>query len=73
MPRYLAKACPRCDGYVGITIREPGRNVRLQAVNGRCTQCSYRMAWFMIRGRRAESRSSALKTEARQNQNPTRT
>jgi len=33
--RYLARACPRCNGY-GITIREPGRNVPVQAVNGRC-------------------------------------
>jgi hypothetical protein len=43
MARYLTRACPRCNGYVGITIREPGRNVPLQAVNGRCTRCSYCM------------------------------
>jgi hypothetical protein len=24
MARYLARACPRCNGYVGIVIREPG-------------------------------------------------
>jgi hypothetical protein len=46
MARYLARACPRCNGYVGIVIREPGRNVPLQAVNGRCSGCSYRMAWL---------------------------
>ena len=34
MARYLARACPRCDGYVGIVIREPERNLTLQAVNG---------------------------------------
>ena len=44
MARYLARACPRCNGYVGIVVREPGRNTPLQAVNGRCTRCSYRMA-----------------------------
>jgi len=37
MDRYLFRACPRCNGYGGIIIREPGRNVPLQAVNGRCT------------------------------------
>ena len=31
---------PRRNGYVGIVIREPGRNVPLQAVNGRCSRCS---------------------------------
>jgi len=42
----------RCATYV-ITIREPGRNVPVQAVNGRCTQCSCRMAWIVIRGKGA--------------------
>ena len=41
MARYLARACPRCNGYLGIVIREPGRNVPLQAVNGRCTRASF--------------------------------
>ena len=54
MARYLARACPRCNGYVGIIIREPGRNVPVQAVNGRCTQCKYRMAWIVIEGRGTE-------------------
>jgi hypothetical protein len=54
MARYLARACPHCNGYVGITIREPGRNVPLQAVNGRCTQCTFRMAWIVIEGRGTE-------------------
>jgi hypothetical protein len=31
MARYLARACRRCNGYVGIVIREPGREVPLQA------------------------------------------
>ena len=52
MARYLARACPRCKGYVGIVIREPGRNMPLQAVNGRCSECSYRMAWIVVRGRK---------------------
>ena len=33
MAGYLARACTRCNGYVGIIIRDPGRNVPLQAVN----------------------------------------
>ena len=53
MARYLARICPRCNGYVGITIREPGRNLPVQAVNGHCAKCSYRMAWIVIRGKGA--------------------
>jgi len=33
MARYLARSCPRCNGYIGIIMRDPGRNVPLQAVN----------------------------------------
>jgi hypothetical protein len=47
-----ARSCPRCNGYVGIVIRESGRKTPLQAVNGRCTRCAYRMAWVVIRGRK---------------------
>jgi C4-type Zn-finger protein len=50
MIRYLARSCPRCSGYVGITIRESGLNVPVKAVNGRCSRCTFRMAWIVIRG-----------------------
>jgi hypothetical protein len=50
MAKYLARSCPRCNGYLGIVLREPGRNVPLQAVNGHCLRCDYRMAWIVIRG-----------------------
>ena len=55
MEKYLARSCPRCNGYLGVVLREPGRNVPLQAVNGRCTRCSYRMAWIVIRGKGSSS------------------
>jgi hypothetical protein len=44
--------CPRCNGYVGIVLHEPGRNTPLQAVNGHCLGCGYRLAWIVIRGKR---------------------
>lgn len=43
MARYLARSCPRCRGYVGITLPEPAKNTPLQAVNGRCVDCDYRL------------------------------
>jgi hypothetical protein len=64
MARCLARACPRCNDYVGITIREPGRNVPVQAVNGRCSRCPYRIAWIVIPRQRAERPFSPLKTKA---------
>ncbi len=65
MVRYLCRSCPRCNGYVGIIVREPGQNVPLQAVNGHCVRCGYRMAWIVIqcKGRsavRADRRLSTL-------------
>jgi hypothetical protein len=53
MAKYLSRSCPRCNGYVGIVLREPGRNTALQAVNGHCLGCGYRLAWIVIRGRRS--------------------
>ena len=52
MARYLFRNCPRCAGYLGIVLREPGRNTPLQAVNGHCLKCGYRLARIVIRGRR---------------------
>jgi hypothetical protein len=51
MARYLYRSCPRCNGYVGIIVREPGRNTPLQAVSGHCVRCSYRMAWIVIQSK----------------------
>ena len=47
MAKYLARSCPRCNCYVGIVMRDPGRNVPLQAVNGHCLGCGYRMSWIV--------------------------
>jgi hypothetical protein len=52
MVKYLARSCPRCRGYLGIVLRKPGRNIALQAINGHCLECGYRLAWILVRGRR---------------------
>jgi hypothetical protein len=59
MARYLHRTCPRCNGYVGIVLREPGRNTPLQAVNGHCLECGYRLAWLMIHSKQV-SRTVSL-------------
>ena len=56
MAKYLQRSCPRCHGYVGIVLREPGRNTSLQTVNGHCLGCGYRLAWIVIRGKRDSAR-----------------
>ena len=47
MAKYLARSYSRCNGSVGIIMRVPGRNVPLQAVNGHCLDCGYRMSWIV--------------------------
>ena len=32
--RYLARACARCNRYLGVIIREHRRNMLLKAVDG---------------------------------------
>jgi hypothetical protein len=49
MIRYLARSCPRCGAYAGITMRDPVRSAPIQALNGRCVGCSYRLVWIVIR------------------------
>jgi hypothetical protein len=55
MARYLYRNCPRCNHYMSIVLREPGRNVPLRAVTGHCVNCTYRMAWIVIHGKRSKS------------------
>ncbi len=43
-PTYLTQRCLRCNGYLGIVLREAGRNTPLRAINGRCVQCGRRLA-----------------------------
>ena len=64
----LANHCPRCNGYVGIVLREPGRNMRLQAVNGKCLGCSYCLAWIVIRGGRRSAIGTTRRSSFRQRQ-----
>ena len=58
MATYVARPCPRCNGYLGIVLREPGRNVPVRAVNGHCLKCNYRLAWIVIRGKQAAAQQS---------------
>jgi hypothetical protein len=50
MAKYLYRSCPRCNGYVGIVLPEPARNAPVQAVNGHCLRCGWRLSWIVIRG-----------------------
>jgi hypothetical protein len=45
-------------------MREPERDMPLQAVNGRCVRCAYRLAWIVVRGGR-----KALKLRAKRKAN----
>ena len=39
------------SGYcMGVTVREPEKDLPLQAVNFLCVRCRHRLAWIVIRG-----------------------
>jgi hypothetical protein len=69
MATYLARSCPQCNGYLGIVLREPGRNVPVRAGNGHCLNCNYRLAWIIIEGSRLDAgpTNKTLEREAVQN------
>ena len=50
MAKYLYRPCPKCNGYLGIIIPKRRAKTILQAINGRCLKCGYRLAWVLIRG-----------------------
>ena len=33
-------------------MREPAKNMPVQAINGKCVGCRYRLSWIVIRGKR---------------------
>ena len=47
MAVYLARDCPMCGNYLGVTIaRRNGSGYRL--IHGRCATCGYEIAWALI-------------------------
>src|SRR5678816_2811971 len=48
MAKYLQRSCPRCNGYLGIVVPERKAKVSVQAINGRCVKCGYRLAWIVV-------------------------
>jgi hypothetical protein len=36
MATHFSRPSPQCNGYLGIVLREPGRNTPVRAVNGHC-------------------------------------
>jgi hypothetical protein len=64
MATYLARPCPRCKGYLGIVLREPGRDTPVRAVNGHCLACGHRLAWIVIKGKQTARHQSGDKLYA---------
>ena len=50
MARYLARACPRCNRYLGLTMRESPTWRPVQALKGQCVRCGHWFAWIVISG-----------------------
>jgi hypothetical protein len=58
--RWLGRTCPKCRGVLAVIVRPPDDDPRLQAVNGRCLRCGYRMAWAVIRAKKKRTRAPWL-------------
>jgi hypothetical protein len=46
--KYLQRSCPKCNGYLGIVVPERQAKMPVQAINGRCLKCGYRLAWVLF-------------------------
>lgn len=55
---------------MGFVLQEPGRNVPLQAVNGQCLGCGYRLAWIVIGGRGSLPSLPAIRKSPNAKQGP---
>jgi len=58
MAVYLARNCPRCGNYWGVTIAKPDSR-GFQPIHGRCATCGYEIAWTIITSE-SSSQISAL-------------
>jgi len=47
--RWLCRQCPKRRGVLAVIVRPPDETPQLQAVNGRCVRCGYRLACIVIR------------------------
>jgi hypothetical protein len=43
---------PMCNGYLGIVVPELKAKTPVQAINGRCLKCGYRLAALLVLGKR---------------------
>jgi hypothetical protein len=61
MAKCLNRACPKCNGDLGIVVPERKVKKPVQAINGLCLKCGYRLAWILIVDRRSSSRKPVMK------------
>jgi hypothetical protein len=52
MAKFL-HSWPKYDGYLGIVVP-------VQAINGQCLKCGYRLAWVLANSSRGSDRGKAL-------------
>ena len=57
MSKDVVRSCPKCKGDLAIVLPDRQRRARISAINGRCVNCGYRLAWILIQGKRAAFRN----------------
>jgi len=51
MPRYIARTCPRCRDYFGVTVSQQPTSDGEHAITAYCALCGYTLrGWRMIDG-----------------------
>ena len=56
--QYLQRSSPKCNGYLEIVVPERKAKLPVQAINGRCLKCGYRLAWVVVLGKRLTRQSA---------------
>jgi len=52
MAKNLVRSCPKCKGELEVVVPNQQREAHVSAINGRCSNCGYRLAWILIQGKR---------------------
>jgi len=59
MAVYLARNCPRCRNYWGVTIAKPDGSGS-QPVHGTCGRCGYEISWAIVRSKSSSKSAHSL-------------
>jgi len=54
MARYLYRACPKCEDYLGVVVREPPDPVTEVPIDAHCAVCGFKLSLTIILGNKGK-------------------